>query len=995
MKKDSLTCYASAILALTQPLSATAVTQERERPSSVTSTSSSRKSALRKFIAESNYHPQTFGLHTETQLWKNKALSAIAANYNAEIVGSDYEVVTDKAGQSIIASAESQTVKIRLDSGLEMYLISDQAASESSVALSIEAGSWDNPTEFPGMAHFVEHLVFLGNRAFPNESEYFKFLNERKGEFNAYTFHDKTVFGFTIDSTHIDEGLDRFSHLFIDPLFTPSCIEREMHAVSHEFEDNVENEFLRLWRVLKATGNAEHPNAVFSCGNLESLHSITQSDIRKWFDAHYVPQNMHVVMRSPLPIEQMTELALKHFSEIPDRPINERSGFSSPITSEKQQGHFIHITPSSQGRSLVLGWEVPKEFASQYGKRALELVEMALDYDGPNSLANFLEEERLITDFSIDQLRIEKDHALFFISMDLTKKGGKEVDRVISLCFQALNRLKQEQISSSLFDQLTEIEQIVNKRSSSVYPFDFIMQTAGEMIDEELETFPNRTNVATFDPEFVCKFANSLTPQSCIFFFIVDPEEAGVKPNAIEKWMHSPYVSRKIPEEKMMQWELAPVHPSILINSPEEELEIEEVIEDESLLDLQDMMKEGSSVIVDSKLAQISFKMNEDPFSDTVNFSLHLSSPLQNSSVKNVILSMALAGAFQDASDKAFAKGESEDISASFNLDVDDALWMVLKVHKSSVEESLEKIISVLKNATLDEATFHEFTQMFADHDSGDPSPLQYALQILENQLDPSSYLPGDIFNAAASLTYNDFVLFSRDFLKQVFVDGSIYGPIAGETAISYWSKIESTLGADPYDRDGADDVEGFSVASLSEPMFIEKQTDRKGNALVLVLDTGPVTNKSIAAQKVLSSILDHEFFKELRTQQQTAYMLSSWLDIPEDDQTQIFAIQSSTHHPRDLLERTEEFLDKFVAHFEQRVPIQRVEVIRDTLIRSLEKRKAQFDDTTTTSWVDIAIENLRSLTYQEVVEMAKGYLTSDNEKRLAILVAGAPSTTE
>jgi len=994
MKKDSLTCYASAVLALTQPLSATSATQEKERPSSVTSFSSSRKSALRKFISESNYHPQTFGLQTERQLWKNRALSAIAVNYNAELVGSDYEVVTDKAGQSIVGSSESETVKVRLASGLEMYLISDQAASESSVALSIEAGSWDNPTEFPGMAHFVEHLIFLGNRAFPNESEYFKFLNERKGEFNAYTFHDKTVFGFTLDSIHIDEGLDRFSHLFIDPLFTPSCIEREMHAVSHEFEDNVENDFLKLWRVLKATGNTEHPNAVFSCGNLESLHSITQSDIRKWFDAHYVPQNMHVVMRSPLSIEEMTELALKHFSEIPDRPISERSEFSSPITSEKQQGHFIHITPSSQERSLVLGWEVPKEFAGQYGKRALELVEMALHYDGPGSLASFLEEERLITDFSIDQLRVEKDHALFFISMDLTKAGVKEVDRVISLCFQAVNRLKDEQISSSLFDRLTELEQMVNKRSSSVYPFDFIMQTAGEMIDEELETFPNRISGTTFDPEFVCKFANSLTPQSCIFFFFVDPDESGVKPNAIEKWMHSPYVSRKIPDEKMQQWELSPPHPSILINTPENEIEIEEVIEDESLLDFEDMMKEGSSVIVDSKLAKISFKMNEDPASDMVNFSLHLSSPLHNSSGKNVILSMALAGAFQDAIDAAFPNGENEDLSAMFFMD-EDNVWMMLKVHKSSVEESLEKVISVLKNVTLDESTFNEFTEQLADYYSQNPSPLQYALQILENQQDPSSYLPSDIFNAAASLTYNDFVLFSQDFLKQIYVDGSIYGPIEEETALSYWNKIESTLGAGHYDRDAGDDVEGFSVSSLTEPMFIEKQTDRKGNALVLVLDTGPMTNKSIAAQKVLSSILDHEFFKELRTQQQTAYMLSSWLDIPEDDQTQIFAIQSSTHHPRDLLERTEEFLDKFVAHFEQRVPKERVDLIRDTLIRSLEKRKVQFDDTATTGWVDSSIDNLRSLTYQEVVDMAKGYLSSSNEKRLAILVAGTNSIVE
>lgn len=39
-------------------------------------------------------------------------------------------------------------------------MISDPLATEASCALDVKAGSWDEPDEWPGLAHFLEHMEF-------------------------------------------------------------------------------------------------------------------------------------------------------------------------------------------------------------------------------------------------------------------------------------------------------------------------------------------------------------------------------------------------------------------------------------------------------------------------------------------------------------------------------------------------------------------------------------------------------------------------------------------------------------------------------------------------------------------------------------------------------------------------------------------------------------------------------------------------------------------
>lgn len=75
---------------------------------------------------------------------------------------------------------------IVLANGLEALLISDPDADRSGAALDVRVGSWHDPQEFPGLAHAVEHFLFLGTQKYPGENDYGMFLNAHGGSSNAY-----------------------------------------------------------------------------------------------------------------------------------------------------------------------------------------------------------------------------------------------------------------------------------------------------------------------------------------------------------------------------------------------------------------------------------------------------------------------------------------------------------------------------------------------------------------------------------------------------------------------------------------------------------------------------------------------------------------------------------------------------------------------------------------------------------------------------------------
>jgi insulysin len=192
---------------------------------------------------------------------------------------------------------------IKLDNGMECLVVSDPKTDKSAAGISVRVGHLSDPENAQGMAHFCEHLLFMGTEKYPSENDYNEYLSRNNGQSNAYTAMDETVYYFDVHPPALPGALDRFAQFFIAPLFTDSCTEREILAVDSENKKNLQSDMWRMYQLEKSTSSKQHSYWRFGTGNKQTLWDdpVSQgrnvrSELLEWYGRHYSANVMKLVV---------------------------------------------------------------------------------------------------------------------------------------------------------------------------------------------------------------------------------------------------------------------------------------------------------------------------------------------------------------------------------------------------------------------------------------------------------------------------------------------------------------------------------------------------------------------------------------------------------------------------------------------------------------------------------------------------------------------------
>jgi len=91
-----------------------------------------------------------------------------------------------------------------LENGMKVVVVSDPTTDKAAASLSVGIGSGANPADRAGLAHFLEHMLFLGTEKYPESAEYKNFISRHGGGDNAYTAFDETNYFFDIEADFLD-----------------------------------------------------------------------------------------------------------------------------------------------------------------------------------------------------------------------------------------------------------------------------------------------------------------------------------------------------------------------------------------------------------------------------------------------------------------------------------------------------------------------------------------------------------------------------------------------------------------------------------------------------------------------------------------------------------------------------------------------------------------------------------------------------------------------
>ncbi|SCC90627.1 Uncharacterized protein SCG7086_BU_00070 [Chlamydiales bacterium SCGC AG-110-P3] len=938
-----------------------------------------------------------------TSSWLSTASAEIISEASA-----GYVTVEDQNALRVLTPslADRETAKIRLDNGLEAYLISDPSADKSAAALSVNVGSWSDPVDAPGLAHFCEHMLFLGTKKYPNESEYHRFVSEHGGLANAYTTNDHTSYMFAINNDALIEALDRFSNFFKEPLFNPSGVDRELQAIEGEFATHLDKDVTRKIQVYKQLANPMHPYSRFTIGNLKSLEGVSQDTLKDWYYEHYSSDIMHLVVYSPLPIERLTALVTKGFGGIVKRnrqPLH----VDTPVRSEASKNSIVYIAPIKDTRTLSLTWELGAPYNRRLDTKPSDLTAFVLGHEGSESLLAQLKRENLAEGLAAGGYELSDTSLLFGIDVQLTEPGIRKIDTVIERCFQAISRIQQEGIPEYIFAEEQKMDTLRYQYQERTDAFSTVSDHARSMLYEPLETYPQFSLVSEkFDPQLVSAFINELTPDSCDVAVIAPPKFTKLNLNKTEPWLGTAYSVVPIADNRLATWKAAQSHIDIRLPAPNPYVPTSLALVDApSPAPASDgIIVKPTAVIDDPDYGLVYFATDDRYKVPEVHWMLTLRTPaIHRDEAKELVLTdiyvRAVAEELNNLSYNALLAGLHFEIAR-----IDEQISITVSGYSENAKQLLDQIFKTLKTVHPTKEQFNTYKRSikrsYANFDK--ESPISLGAELLKTVVHKDFVAARLKAKAAGAIQYGDFIAFANEVLQKAYLEAMLYGNMTDADAKELWDSYRTTIASRGYARDRHQTPKVVVLPKDKGPYYLERKTSQNGNAVILALQNGPYSFISRAAQQTLGTVINEPFFSELRTKQQTGYIVYSTTQEIEKQIFSFFAAQSATHSNRDLLSRFEQFIEEFLEEMDTDPQgLERFNTVKSALTTELAqpprnqetmagilatlafKHDGDFD------FLSKRIQGFQQLTYERYLELAEEFLGKQNQQRLAIFVKG------
>ncbi|KTT24747.1 pyrroloquinoline quinone biosynthesis protein PqqF [Pseudomonas oryzihabitans] len=272
--------------------------------------------------------------------------------------------------------------RLRLANGLAVALLHDPELPQAAALVRIGAGSHQAPRAYPGLAHFLEHLFFLGSQGYPATDSLMPLVQRLGGELNASTRETTTDFFFALAPEHLGAGLARLLDMLAAPLLAPDAQRREREVLHAEFIAWSRSADTRRDLALATGLPSAHPASGFHAGNKYSLplqSPAFQTALHDFQRQHYRAENALLVLAGPQALAELEALTREHGAVLPTGPAP-RAMTPPPLPAIGERWQTTTATPPRLALQFALDDLPPGSW------EAAELLEALLLGEQPGGL---------------------------------------------------------------------------------------------------------------------------------------------------------------------------------------------------------------------------------------------------------------------------------------------------------------------------------------------------------------------------------------------------------------------------------------------------------------------------------------------------------------------------------------------------------------------------------------------------------------------------------
>ena len=756
---------------------------------------------------------------------------------------------------------ERQYQRLRLDNNLDVLLISDPATDKAAAALDLYIGSYQNPEQRQGLAHFLEHMLFLGTEQFPQPDSYQTFISEHGGSHNASTGLEHTNYFFDINAEHLTEALDRFAPFFTNPLFDASYVDRERNAVESEYQLKYKNDGRRQWDVFREIANSKHPISKFNVGNLGTLSDSTQSSVRDelidFYNKYYSANLMTLVVLGKQPLHQLEKIVRERFSTIKDKRVV-IDGYKARYVEPSQLPMQVNIKPLKDTRELGLLFELPKLNADWQSKPADYLAAM-IGYEGQGSLLQALKAKGWADSLSAGAVLEDRSAGLFAIDIGLTPAGLKAREQVLIELFAWIDLIAREGIEEWRHNEYAAMGEIAFRFAEKQDPASYVTTVARNMHQYKNAEILRAPYVAEqFNGTIIKTIISQLTPDNMLMF--VTSPDAEVAANS--QYYQTPYLSKS------------------LDNKTVERIEDSASIFELSLAQANPFIPDDLAVIDGANYAKPSLYLNQSGLKVWHHQTSEFGSPKAKIVILlNTELSQSLAGLSSAKLYSAYISDQLNEklypaIMAGLGYSIsatEKGISIVISGYSDKQQVLLQSIVSAMVKPQWDWQRFELIKQQLIreKNNAKRDYPFRQAISSFY-AIVQGRWTPVDQAEAMQTISFAQIQKFSSQLTSSFDAKLLITGNHSSESVDGVIRQLDSMRFAD---MSLTTKVAKLQQTDISHAIAVE----HSDSVLIQYIQADNESIKERAVVGLLSQMMSAPFYNQLRTERQLGYVVSAF----------------------------------------------------------------------------------------------------------------------
>jgi len=894
-----------------------------------------------------------------------------------------YRINMYSSENNIIQSPNDQREyrSLVLENGLQVILVSDSEADKAAASLAVNVGSGNDPVGRQGLAHFLEHMLFLGTEPYPDPGEYQDFISKHGGNHNAFTAHDVTNYFFEIENDALADALDRFAPFFISPTFDSEYIEREKNAVNAEYTSKSKDDGRRIYSAEKQAMNPVHPYAQFATGSLKTLEdrpdSLIRDELLAFYQQHYSAKKMTLALIGNYDLDTLEQWTKDRFSAIPvGKPVAETTRPS--LYQQNQLPLDLQIEPIKELRQLKLTFPMP-ESLSQYQYKPLQIINHLLGHEGEGSLLALFKQRGWAEGLSAGQGVSTPWESTLSVNVQLTMIGLYRIDEITAAVFAYIELVKSglqdPEFIQRMYSEQHQLAELAFANQEKSKAGHYAVRLANNLRHlEPSQVIYGDYQWQTPNPKVLKPYLNQLNADNLVRVLIA-PE---VETNTQDIW----YDTKMMLRPAVIKTETATKEP-ILRDKYRVQLFLP--VENPFIPDSFSLTDAKAQAVPETLIDQQGLRLWYYPEQEFRLPKAKVFINLHNQEVSDNAKDRIIAQLFSHSVNELISSYTYPAYVAGLNYQLHASgrgLELSMSGYHDKLHVLLEKIVETMASLTAENVSEEEFDRYKAQlkrrlENQLKAKPYERTISELRRWLRNPSFSQQELISALDTVTLADVLAFNSRLKQSLYVDSYVHGTLEPEAAKSISDVLKQAY------QPSGDRISPAKISKVPNPfgknennqylLSIEQQHPDSAASLYIQGQQFEkmTSDKSRAHYALLAQIISAPYYQWLRTEKKLGYIVSASPFPQNSVPGLIFIVQSPTADSSAIMNETELFFNDFSQQLAD-LTLEEFEDHKQGLISRLVSKKKNMAEKVGHFWHNIEVNRLTFDTNEAIAAEVK-----------------------